>query len=52
MKVIFYRENDGTAPCNKWLDHLPTKAQAKYVARPKGLQDLGYDLPRPEADYL
>ena len=52
MKVIFYRENDGTTPYNEWLDHLPTKAQAKYVARLKRLQHLGHDLPRPEADYL
>jgi phage-related protein len=51
-EVLFYREDDGSFPLLAWLDRLPSKAQAKCLARLKRLEDLGHELRRPEADYL
>lgn len=35
-----------------WLDHLPSKVQAKCANRIDRLGKLGHELRRPEADYL
>lgn len=51
-KVIFYQEDDGTVPVLDWLNSLPPKAKAKCRLRIERLQELGYELRRPEADYL
>jgi phage-related protein len=51
--VVFFQERMGkTPPLIEWLDGLPSKAQAKCLARLKRLEDLGHELRRPEADYL
>lgn len=52
VKVIFYREDDGTVPLLKWLDGLIVKAQDKCRVRLERLEELGYELRRPEGDYL
>lgn len=51
-KVVFYKEDDGTVPVIDWLNSLPSKAQDKCVAKIERLKALGYELRRPEADYL
>ena len=51
-EVLFYREDDGSAPILDWLDTLPGKARVKCLVRLKRLEDLGRDLRRPEADLL
>lgn len=52
MKVIFYREDDGTVPLLEWLDSLVVKAQDKCRLRIERLAEMGHGLRRPEADYL
>ena len=39
-------------PLLEWLDGLPIKAQDKCRLKLERLQELGYELRRPEADYL
>ncbi len=50
--IFMYREQDGTVPIYDWLDTLPPKARQKCMARIRRLHELGYELRRPEADYL
>ena len=52
IPVVFYRENDGTAPVLDWLDALPAKAQDKCRIKIERLCELGHELRRPEADLL
>lgn len=51
-KVVFYKEDDGIVPALDWLDSLPPKVKAKCRVRIDHLKALGYELRRPEADYL
>ena len=51
-KVVFYCEDDGSAPLLDWLDTLPAKALAKCRVRIERLRELGHELRRPEADLL
>ena len=51
-QVVFYLEDDGTAPLLEWLDTLPEKAQLKCLARIERLKQEGHALRRPEADLL
>ena len=51
-KVVFYREDDGTAPWLDWLDGLPPRAKANCWVRVARLRECGNELRRPEADYL
>lgn len=50
--VVFYQEEDETAPVLDWLDALPSKAQDKCRIRIERLRELGHELRRPEADLL
>ena len=52
IEVVFFSRDDGTCPLLMWLDGLPAKVQDKCVVRIERLAELGYDLRRPEADYL
>jgi phage-related protein len=52
IEVVFYKEDDGSAPILEWLDSLPTKALDKCTVRIERLKELGHELRRPEADYL
>jgi hypothetical protein len=51
-EVYFYRDKDGSIPLLGWLDALPKKVQIKCTARISRLAELGFELQRPEADYL
>jgi phage-related protein len=51
-RVVFYREEDGTVPLLEWLDKLPARAQAKCRLKIERLRALGFELRRPEADFL
>jgi phage-related protein len=53
--IIFYSEDDGTAPALAWLDELRARqprAFAKVRAKLELLAQMGYELRRPAADYL
>ena len=52
VKVLFYADEDGNAPVDLWLQKLPKKAQAKGIVRIFRLGEMGFELKRPEADYL
>lgn len=51
-QVVFFCEKDGTVPLLKWMDTLQPKVQDKCFVRIERLRELGYELRRPEADYL
>ena len=50
--VVFFAEDDGSAPLLVWLDQLPPKVQNKCIVRIERLAELGHELRRPEADLL
>ena len=50
--VVLFREDDGSVPLLEWLDDLPAKVQDKCRIKIERLAELGYELRRPEADYL
>ena len=50
--VVFYRETDGSVPLLEWLDGLPPAAIVKCRLKLERLKELGYELRRPEADFL
>ena len=51
-ETVFFAGDDGAAPLLKWLDEQVRKVQDKCLAKIERLQELGYELRRPEADYL
>ncbi len=52
IRVVFFREKDGSAPLLDWLGALPHAAQDRCTERIERLHKLGHLLRRPEADYL
>ncbi|MBI4764989.1 MAG: type II toxin-antitoxin system RelE/ParE family toxin [Deltaproteobacteria bacterium] len=50
--VIFFADADGTAPLVNWMDDLPSKVQDKCIVKIERLEEMGYELRRPEADLL
>ena len=50
--VVFYQEEDGSAPVLQWLDTLPARAQDKWRIKIERLGELGHELRRPESDLL
>ncbi len=53
--IIFYAESDGKSPVVDWLSQLKLKNRqgfANCFARIHQLQQTGYQLRRPSADYL
>lgn len=53
--VVFFQDDDGTAPVGLWLAELrrvEPRAFAKCVVRLERLRELGHELRRPEADIL
>jgi phage-related protein len=50
--IVFFAEDDGTAPFLEWFGELPSKAQDKCRVRLERLAELGHELRRPEADLL
>ena len=52
IRVVFYRDADGSIPTLEWLNNLPRKVRAKCIGKIRRLRSLGHKLRRPEADYL
>lgn len=52
MQVVFFMYEDGSIPVLDWLDGCNEKVKDKCSAKILRLQELGYRLKRPEADYL
>ena len=52
IKVVFYKEDDGSVPLLEWLDSLQQKAIDKCTVRIERLKEMGHELRRPEADFL
>jgi hypothetical protein len=50
--LVLYREADGSCPFVEWFNDLPAKVQDKCYLRLERLRELGYELRRPEADFL
>ncbi|MCY2996246.1 MAG: type II toxin-antitoxin system RelE/ParE family toxin [Planctomycetota bacterium] len=50
--VVFFADDDGTAPLLDWLDKQDRKVQDKCLVKIERLKECGHDLRRPEADYL
>jgi hypothetical protein len=54
-QVVFYQEENGTAPILEWLKVMIKKDRKGYancVAKIQQLASIGYELQRPAADYL
>lgn len=51
-EVVFFATGDGAAPALEWLDTVPAKARYKCIVRMERLAEMGYELRRPEGDYL
>jgi phage-related protein len=51
-EVVFFAEDDGTAPVLEWLDKQEQKVQDKFLVKIERLGQLGHELRRPEADFL
>lgn len=54
VRVVFYKEIDGTVPMLEWLEDLRTqpKHRAKVIKWLTFLREHGHDLRRPKADFL
>ena len=54
-QVVFYQDENGTAPVLEWLKDMIKKDRKGYancVAKIRQLASTGYELRRPAADYL
>jgi hypothetical protein len=51
-QVFFYAEADGIVPVLQWLDEIPDSPRDKLVYRIGRLEQAGWELRRPEADFL
>jgi phage-related protein len=54
-QVVFYQDENGTAPVLEWLKAMIKKDRKGYancVAKIRQLASTGYELRRPTADYL
>ena len=51
-RVVFFADDDGSAPLVTWLDEQNSKVQDKCLVKIERLSELGYELRRPEADFL
>jgi hypothetical protein len=52
LRVVIYREQDGSSPFVDWFKELPNHAKDKVLVRIERLRDPGHELRRPEADLL
>ncbi|MFA4987913.1 MAG: type II toxin-antitoxin system RelE/ParE family toxin [Candidatus Brocadiia bacterium] len=52
VDVVFYADENGTAPALEWLHGLPPKVRDKFIVRTERLAECGSELRRPEADLL
>lgn len=51
-EVLIFAESDRSSPFLIWLDKQSTKVQDKCIAFIERLEEYGYELRRPQADYL
>ena len=52
ITIVFFRDDDGSAPFLDWFGRLPEKAKIQCRARLALLADQGHLLRRPAADHL
>jgi putative component of toxin-antitoxin plasmid stabilization module len=55
VEVLFYKEVDGAVPVRDWLSELQRRQPRAFVkcrARIERLAEVGYEIRRPEADFL
>ena len=52
IEVVFFAEDDGSAPALEWLHALPEKVRDRFIVRVERLAALGSGLRRPEAGFL
>jgi phage-related protein len=52
LRVVIYREADGSVPFVDWFRELPNHARDKVLVRIERLRELGHELRRPEADFV
>lgn len=53
VKVVFFKEVDGSTPLINWLDkQRPKRVQAKCLAMIRLLAEIGHELHRPYSDTL
>lgn len=50
--IILFRDKKGNVPLLDWFHKIPRKAVVKCRIGLERLHQLGYELHRPEADYL
>ena len=50
--VVFFKEDDGSVPLVDWLGTLEARAVVKCRVKIERLAVMGYELRRPDADYL
>lgn len=50
--IVFYCEEDGSAPLLDWFDEIPQKARLACLARIELLKEHGHRLRRPHVEYL
>lgn len=51
-QVVIFRDANGATPLLDWFARLPEKVQDKCRVRIERIAELGYELRRPEADFL
>lgn len=51
-EVVFFADDDGSAPAVEWLKDQPTKIQDKLIVLTERLAEVGHELRRPLADFL
>jgi phage-related protein len=51
-EVVFFAEDDGSAPALDRLDDLTEVVRDRFIVRVERLAELGSELRRPEADFL
>jgi len=52
IRLVVFREADGSVPLQQWVRQIPPKAAVKCLDRIERLAAMGYELRRPEADLL
>lgn len=51
-EIILFKDDDGSVPLIEWLEEQSEKVRIKCLARIEELQERGYELRRPTADFL
>lgn len=51
-RIAIFKDDEGFVPLLKWLDRQPRKVKAKCIEKIELLAAFGYELRRPDCDYL